>query len=101
MQPGLVIARRTFHLRGADGEREVEVRLHAPVELDDGDNYFCRLSFVGLTGELPDGAYGIDSMQALRLALRALGRALYEHPDFQAGRLRWLDDADDLGLPKG
>ena len=80
--------------------RDVEVRIHEPIALADGENYFCRLSFVGLEGDLPSGAYGIDTLQALRLALRALGHALHEHPEFLAGNLRWLDDPDDLGLPK-
>jgi Domain of unknown function (DUF6968) len=100
MQGARVIASRTFHLRTASGDREVEVRLHEPVQRD-GDDYFCGLSFVGLDGELPTGAFGIDSLQALRLALRALGRALHDHPEFHEGRLRWLDDPDDLGLPRG
>ncbi len=100
MEAAPVIASRTLHLREGGNEHDVEVELKLPQLTDDGENYFCAVSFKGLSGTLPRGAYGVDGVQALSLALKLVAQTLYSHPDYLGGRLHWLDDPDDLGFQR-
>lgn len=90
------IARRTFTI-GPEGRRQLEVLVYAPV--DDGDDYRCDYEIVE-DGKVAKTGYaiGVDSLQALILALQILSvSAVYS--DVAVKRdLYWLGDNDDLGL---
>lgn len=99
---GDVVAIRALRLKESSGEeRGVLVRIHKPEPIDNGANYHCRISFEGFQPRCPRGAYGVDSIQALQLALVLVASALSTSVEYRERRLRWLDDSDDLGFPLG
>ncbi|WP_108046364.1 hypothetical protein [Bosea sp. 124] len=94
MESSAVIASRTFEL-GRSGH--VEVSFFAPVP--DGNDWRCDYRI-----EWPDRtrsyrAFGIDSVQALLLAMKAVQAELTYAPETLNEGLTWLGDAD-LDLPK-
>jgi hypothetical protein len=85
-----VVAERDF--RTAD-DRTITVRILKPAPRETGE-WGCEVVFAGALDRRTT-AYGVDSVQALFLALRLAGADLYtrEPPVY------WLDPDDDLGLP--
>jgi uncharacterized protein DUF6968 len=95
------IARRTFTV-GRDGAHHVEVIIHAPVQ--HRQDYRCNYE-VRVDGELARAGHapGIDSLQALILALERLGADVMFTEPGKRRDLYWCDQNDDLGLllPRG
>lgn len=81
--------------------RTVEVKIGVP-RRSRGD-WACRLAITGLPSEHDRPVYGIDSIQALEVALRAAGTVLARTPEFRAGQIeQWnkpLKYDTDLFLP--
>jgi hypothetical protein len=69
--------------------KDVCVILGKPTESDKGD-YFCQVQILGLGDEKLRPIYGIDSMQALQLALRFISSQLDDHRK----NLRWVENED-------
>lgn len=92
------IARRTLRLNCDGGERSVVVTIFMPEP--HGDDYICRFLIDGINCTSVPGAKGVDPIQAIILALTIIGAALYTSAEYTNGRLRWLDDSDDLGFPR-
>jgi hypothetical protein len=93
----MMIATRTLRLDQTDGPRTIEVRLHAPVDF--GDHWRCDYEI-----DWPDGAYrafaaGLDAMQALVLATKAIGSNLYSSEYHHTGRLYWTERGGGYGFP--
>jgi hypothetical protein len=86
-----VIARRTLTLEG-DPRGELIVTLFQPTR--DQRDIRCEFEIGGARGY----AMGVDEMQALFLALQAIGNRLYTSAYFKAGKLTWLGRRD-LGFP--
>lgn len=90
---GEVIAIRQLELTG-EPHREVSVKIGKP-ELSEHHDYYCRVQVAGIGKEQVHGIFGVDSVQALELAMRFLGAELQRLNTQHQGRLRWGD------APKG
>lgn len=93
MEQPTAIASRVFEL-GQSGH--VEISFFAPVA--DGNDWRCDYRI-----EWPDRtrsyrAFGVDSVQALLLAMKSVQAELTNAPETLAEGLTWLGAAD-LGLP--
>lgn len=95
--PDDIIAQRTYTLDHEGGAR-IEVSIFKPVP--DGDDYKCRYE-IREDGELvrQSHAMGIDGLQAMLLAVQALGAEILFSDEGKEGRIYWLGQNDDLGLP--
>jgi hypothetical protein len=95
----LIASRTLILLRDDNSTSEITVQLGKPQPWPD-HNYFCPYQIKGAGDERVGYAAGIDSFQALHLALSIL-RAEVEALNKQLnGRLRWEnDDAGALGFP--
>jgi hypothetical protein len=79
---GRVIATRRFRLRRGSSTT-VELRIGAPREMD--QDAYCPVQLVGLGDEKVRPIFGVDTVQALELAVRYLEPLLLQYAD----RLRW------------
>jgi hypothetical protein len=99
---GELIASRTLTIE-ADGNaisEEVTVLLGKPQQWPDHDDYFCPYQIKGAGDEKLRYMGGVDSFQALHLALSTLRVELEVLNKHLAGRLRWkCDDSGALGFP--
>ena len=89
-----IAARRVFK---APSGRPVVVTLGVP-EAVPGSDWGCPLQITGLntTWRRPKYVFGIDSFQALHLAIQGAGVVL----ESAKQKLEWLGQTEDLGLPK-
>lgn len=86
---------RTFDLR--DGG-VVELYVWPPVSEDDGRNYACPYLITGLWPDKLHWGHGVDGLQALNLAMFAVGAQLYNSEAYKVGGLTYLGTRD-LDLP--
>lgn len=91
-----VIAKRT--LQAKDG-REIEIIFGLPEKFPGDDDFYCPFQLVGLGDEKVRYAGGVDSMQALILALKKLSYYVSSLDEVKNGEIQWLDGSNlDLGL---
>lgn len=90
---GPIIAERVFELDGR--QRAVRVRLRKPRRDSRTGDHWCTFEVSGLARAMRFKVWGIDSLQALQLAMRAAGELLRE----QGHSLTWCGD-QDLGFPR-
>ena len=90
---GEVIATRQLCLMD-ESNREISVKIGKP-QLSEHNDYFCPIQVTGIGEERVHGVYGVDSVQALELAMRYLGSELQRLNTQHQGRIRWGD------APKG
>lgn len=94
------VAVRTFVVLG-DPPRQISVVIGKPRRHEGSEDYSCPYHVGGLGNGKSSFAVGIDGVQALQLAMRAIGALLYLSPEGKKGLLRWEgDDAGDLGFPR-
>ena len=93
----MIIATRIFRIIGDDDDVEVPVHIHMPVEDDRCWRCDYELGFPRHPRKFH--AYGIDGVQALQLAMFALGAELWANPWHHAGQLIWIDDDPTYGFP--
>lgn len=79
------------------GDQKVVARFHTPA-LAPGGEYQCRWQIVWPDRESKFRACGIDGVQALMLAMRAVHSELVESEEYRSGLLTYLDQ-QDLDLP--
>ena len=84
---------REFEFQGGP----LPVRLYAPTATPH-DDFECHWEILWPQRAQRARAIGIDSMQALLLALVAVRAELMENPAYQAGKLTYLG-GNDLGFP--
>ncbi|WP_373371202.1 DUF6968 family protein [Stigmatella ashevillensis] len=93
---GPIMAERRFELTNRPGEY-VLVRVRKPIKDSGTGNYRCSVEWVRPEEQELFELWGIDSMQALQLALRAAG----ELSKTYEGSLRWAGDKGGyLGFPR-
>ena len=84
---------------GDDGDIEVPVHLHSPVE----DHYYrawrCDYEIRFPRHVRRFHAFGEDAFQALQLVMLAIGAELSTNYYHYAGLLFWLDDDPGYGFP--
>jgi len=90
---GEVIATRQLCLVD-DPSREILVKIGKP-QLSEHNDYVCPIQVTGIGEERVYGIYGVDSVQALELGMRALGSELQRLNTQHQGRIGWGD------APKG
>jgi hypothetical protein len=98
---GELIASRTLTIQ-QDGSAtaEVTVLLGKPQQWPEHDDYFCPYQIKGAGDDKIRYTGGVDSFQALHLALSTLRVELEVLNKDLAGRLRWeCDDSGALGFP--
>jgi hypothetical protein len=94
--PDTPIARRKFTIN-VDPQRRLEVLIYAPIQ--DGPDYRCNYEIrEGDQLVRQSSAFGIDSLQALILAMQKVGADLVHSEYVKSGKLFWNDQNDDLGL---
>lgn len=98
---GELIATRTLMLPQDTGATaEIAILLGKPRQLPNHKDYFCPYQITGAGDGKVRHACGIDSFQALHLALSILGVELEVLNKELGGKLRWeCDDAGGLGFP--
>jgi Domain of unknown function (DUF6968) len=98
---GELIAVRTLDLvRDQGPPSDVVVSLGKPQQMPGHPDYFCPYQIRGAGSEKVKHSCGVDSFQALQLALSTLGVELEVLNKELGGRLRWdCDDKGDLGFP--
>jgi hypothetical protein len=101
---GEVIAERDFVLRRASGRNaKVRVRFGKPV-LDSGasrgDPWWCPVEVRGAGLDSFRPVAGLDSLQALILALDLVSRTLPQEAERRGFRLDWLGDSERLVLAR-
>lgn len=79
------------------GDRNLVVRFYTPAKAPGGE-FQCWYSIGWPDGGVRRYACGLDSVQALMLAMRTVHSDLVESDAYKAGRLTWCDQAD-LDLP--
>jgi hypothetical protein len=92
---GPLVATRALDLRG---ETKVMVRLGRPERFSDSEDYYCPYEIRGIGAEHVRYAGGVDAVQALELALKAIGATLYTSSEWQTKELTW-NGGEDLGFP--
>lgn len=90
---GPTVAKRVFERDGQP--RVVRVRIRKPRRDPETDNFWCTFEVLGLDEQLSFKLWGVDSLQAFQLALRAAGELLRE----RGLGLTWCGD-EELGFPK-
>ena len=94
----MVIATRELTFRTETGDEVfIPVSLFSPVRND--QDWGCQYSIEWPDGIETESAYGIDSVQALILAIQRVGNSLYLSDYHKAGRLRWEKPHDGYGFP--
>jgi len=97
-----VVAERVLEMRDGTKVRRVSLRILRPVrDRRPGGDWGCTVQFRGAPrGVLrrTQTAYGVDTLQALVLAIGCAQRELTRAQVKTKGRLTWLD-GHDLGLP--
>lgn len=92
----MLLATRLLRLENRPGV-EIPVRIFAPVQ-DDVD-WSCRFEIGWPEGMLTRSVTGIDTIQALELALRMIGTILYSSDLHKSGRLMWQVPNQGYGFP--
>ena len=90
---GPIIAERVFEPGGR--QRAVRVRIRKPRRDPRTGDHWCTFDVSGLAKTRGFKVWGVDSLQALQLAIRAAGELLRE----EGHELTWCGD-QDLGFPK-
>jgi hypothetical protein len=96
---GEVIAVRRLFLVD-EPDREILVKMGKPQKTPGEQDFYCPYQITGLGDEKPSASVGIDSFQAMQLALRSIGGKLILLNRNSDGRLRWeCDEQGGFGFP--
>lgn len=88
---GRCVARRVYHSRDRGGRlRKVTVEIGTPAAVP-GSDWGCRVRIRGLSSAEDRTVFGVDSVQALSIALMYSGMVLTSSREFLAGRLHVWD----------
>jgi hypothetical protein len=97
---GQVIATRNIREHGSD-EIAYVVKIGLPQRYLDSSDFYCPVQIAGADGEGPISySVGIDSVQAVQLAMKHIGDMLIRLNQNCGGTLRWEGDENgDFGFP--
>lgn len=93
----MIIAIRNLTSMSSEGEKRIDVSIHAP-ELQDG-MWMCRYRIEWPSQNRESFAADVDAVQPLYLALQKIGMELYVSPYHLSGDLRWEKSGDGYGFP--
>ena len=93
-----VIAERRFKKTGSSDL--VVVRIGKPEKFTESEDFYCPYEIIGVGKGKIRYAGGVDSAQALLLALKMIGADLYTSKEIEPGHLVWEGSKKgDLGFP--
>jgi hypothetical protein len=92
-----MIATRTLKLQRDGDAIDIGIRIFAPRA--SGRDWSCRFEIDWPDGRLSRGAYGVDSMQALVLALQMIGADIYTSAYHKSGQLMFEAPGRGYGFP--
>ena len=86
---GRCVARRVYHSR-SDGDRlrKVTVEIGTPAAVP-GSDWGCRVRIRGLSNDVDRTVFGVDSVQALSIALMYSGMMVTSSREFLEGCIPW------------
>ncbi len=93
----MLIAKRLLTYRANGSDKPLEVRIMAP-ELD-GNAFSCRFEIDWPDGTVTLAASGVDSVQALELALHMTGIRLYTSSYHRLGQIFFETPGAGYGFP--
>jgi len=93
----MFIAKRTLTIRAENSDYLMEIHICAPVQLD--KNFSCRYEIDWPDGTRARDVLGIDSVQALELALQMIGAELYTSTYHKQGQLVFEQPNNGYGFP--
>jgi hypothetical protein len=93
----MIILTRVLKLADEDGDIAVPIRIHLPVDME--DHWKCEYEIGWPVNPRRSKACGIDSVQALLIALQTVGVELYTSEAHQSGKLRWDRPGGGYGFP--
>ena len=94
----MVVATRLLKFRGPKGEAEIPIRLFAP-EKTDGGAWSCRYEVDWPHGQWVHAAHGVDSVQAIFLAMQMIGAEIYASEYHKSGKLVFDELGRGYGFP--
>jgi uncharacterized protein DUF6968 len=93
----MIIASRVLTLQDADFEIKIPIRIFAPEQKD--DDWVCRYEIDWPEGTQTMEAGGIDSVQALVVALQMIGADIYSSSYHKTGKLFLDERGNGYGFP--
>ncbi len=94
----MVIAQRTLYISRPDGDLPVTVDIHAPHEVE-AYHWACDYEIGWPEGKRIYAGHGVDSVQALWIAMQMIGIELYTNEHHKAGRLYSERQKGGYGFP--
>lgn len=91
------IATRFLRLRRGGAEVDVPIHIFAPIR--DGRAWACRYEIDWPSGKRKRSIAGWDAVQALVLALQAIGAEIYGSEYHASGNLMWEKEGRGYGFP--
>jgi hypothetical protein len=96
---GEVIGERMLTLeKSAEVARQVKVLLGKPRKFQDSEDFCCPYQIIGLGDDTIKSAAGIDSMQAIQIAMQLVASEIHNVHREDAANLRWYGNRN-IGLP--
>jgi len=93
----MIIANRSLKVRQGQNDTDVAVRIFAP-QLSQG-SWSCNYEIDWPEGTRKGAAHGLDSVQALLLALKMIGAEIYTSDYHKAKNLVWEEPGQGYGFP--
>jgi hypothetical protein len=93
----MLVAKRRLYVRLGGSDVALEVRLFKP-EFESGVSS-CRYEIDWPSGTQKSRAAGVDSVQAIILALQKIGVALYTSEYHRNAQISWLEAENGYGFP--
>jgi len=94
----MAIAVRKLKLQAKGAVLDIPIHIFAPV-LQPTGAWRCDHEIAWPDGPSKKSTYGVDSMQALILALQMIGAELYSSAAHEAGSLFWDKPGNGYGFP--
>ena len=93
----MIILSRLLKLEADGGETDVPITIHLPVDMQ--DHWRCDYEIGWPEGIKRAKGLGIDSVQALLIALKNIGAEIYASDAHRSGRLMWDRRGAGYGFP--
>ena len=91
----MIVAERNLKL--VKSGQYIPIVIFTPREID--GSWFCKFTIGWPDGEIAMDAGGVDSVQAIELALNMIGAFIYSSDHHVSGELMWLEAGKGYGFP--
>ncbi len=92
-----MIASRQLKLHLPTQDIDISIRIFLPAE--DNDSWRCPYEIDWPDGKKSSAAVGVDSVQAILLALQKIGIEIYTSDYHKRGQLTWFEPNQGYGFP--